>query len=151
MKKLIILFVLFILSVSIYAQNEEIEIIEIEEADTTNNDVFTVVDDFPSFSGGETKLYEFLANNIVYPKEAEKMGITGIVYVNFIIEQDGSISNARIIRDIGGGCGEEVLRVVNSMPKWNPGRQKGKAVRVQFNLPVKFTLGMETENNSSKE
>jgi protein TonB len=85
-----------------------------------------------------------------YPDEAEKMGITGIVYVNFIIEQDGSISNARILRDIGGGCGEEVLRVVNSMPKWNPGKQRGKTVRVQYNLPVKFTLE-DNENNSSKE
>jgi protein TonB len=150
MKKLIILFVLFILSASIYAQTEEIEIIEVEEADTTNNDVFTVVEETPSFPGGELKLYEFLANNMEYPDEAEKMGITGIVYVNFIIEQDGSISNARILRDIGGGCGEEVLRVVNSMPKWNPGKQRGKTVRVQYNLPVKFTLE-DNENNSSKE
>ncbi len=101
MKKLIILFVLFILSASIYAQTEEIEIIEAEEADTTNNDVFTVVEETPSFPGGELKLYEFLANNMEYPEEARMKGITGIVFATFIVENDGSITNVKILQDIG--------------------------------------------------
>lgn len=62
------------------------------------------------------------------------------MYVTFVVEKDGSITNPRIIRDIGGGCGDEVLRVVNAMPKWKPGKNRGKSVRVQFNLPVSFKL-----------
>ena len=62
------------------------------------------------------------------------------MYVTFVIEKDGSIANAKVLRDIGGGCGQEALRVVKSMPKWKPGRQHGNAVRVQFNLPISFNL-----------
>ncbi|MBR3939047.1 MAG: energy transducer TonB, partial [Bacteroidales bacterium] len=67
-------------------------------------------------------------------------GITGRVFLTFVVEKDGSIANARILRDIGGGCGQEALRVVKSMPKWIPGEQRGIPVRVQFNLPVYFKL-----------
>ncbi|MBR3939337.1 MAG: energy transducer TonB, partial [Bacteroidales bacterium] len=67
-------------------------------------------------------------------------GITGRVFLTFVVEKDGSIANARILRDIGGGCGQEALRVVKSMPKWTPGEQRGRPVRVQFNLPVSFEL-----------
>ncbi len=143
MKKLFILFALFILSTCIYAQTEEME--------TKPNEVFNIVEESPSFPGGDVKLYEFLAENLEYPEEARMKGISGIVYVSFIIEQDGSLTNATIIQDIGGGCGEEVLRVVNSMPKWSPGRQKGKAVRVQFNLPVKFTLEKNKKKKSPRK
>ncbi|PKP34305.1 MAG: energy transducer TonB, partial [Bacteroidetes bacterium HGW-Bacteroidetes-15] len=64
----------------------------------------------------------------------------GTVYVTFVVEPNGSISNVKLLRDIGGGCGTEAIRVVKAMPKWQPGKQRGKAVRVQFNLPVKFIL-----------
>ena len=109
---------------------------EIEEDIT----VFTVVDEDPSFPGGMDSLYAWLANNIQYPKTAREYRIVGTVYVTFIVERDGSISYPKILRDIGGGCGKEVLRLVRMMPKWNPGKQRGETVRVQFNLPVKFQL-----------
>lgn len=85
-------------------------------------------------------LYKYLASNIHYPALAKENNITGKVYVTFVVEKDGSIANPRILRDIGGGCGQEAIRVVKSMPKWKPGKQRGKAVRVQFNLPVSFNL-----------
>jgi periplasmic protein TonB len=103
-------------------------------------EIFTVVEESPGFPGGDEKLYEFLQKNMKYPQMARESGIQGIVYVTFVVEPDGSISNVRVLRDIGGGCGEEAIRVVKAMPRWTPGKQRGKAVRVQFNLPVKFTL-----------
>ena len=103
-------------------------------------EVFTVVEENPTFPGGETALYEYLGANIKYPEEAKELGIQGRVFVNFVVEKDGSVSNARVLRGIGGGCDEEALRVVKSMPKWTPGKQRGIPVRVSYNLPIKFTL-----------
>jgi len=103
-------------------------------------EIFTVVEEAPSFPGGDEKLYEFLGENMVYPQMARESGIQGIVYVTFVVEPNGAITNVRVLRDIGGGCGNEATRVVKAMPSWTPGKQRGKAVRVQFNLPVKFTL-----------
>ena len=96
--------------------------------------------DEPEYPGGIDALYKFLADNIQYPQIALNNGIEGKVYVTFVVEIDGSISTPRILRDIGGGCGQEVIRVVKMMPKWKPRKQRGKPVRTQFNLPVKFVL-----------
>jgi periplasmic protein TonB len=103
-------------------------------------EIFTVVEEPPVFIGGDEKLYKFLGDNMIYPQMARESGIQGIVYVTFVVEPNGAITSVRVLRDIGGGCGEEATRVVNAMPKWSPGKQRGIAVRVQFNLPVKFTL-----------
>lgn len=100
----------------------------------------TYIQKLPEYVGGEEKLYKYLGKNIVYPTIARENNISGIVIINFIVEKDGSISNARIIKEIGGGCGLEALRVVRAMPKWVPGKQDGKPIRVFFNLPIKFTL-----------
>ena len=99
-----------------------------------------VVEDDPEFSGGMEALYKFLRDNVQYPRLALENGIEGRVYVTFVVEEDGSITNPRLLRDIGGGCGQEAIRVVKMMPKWKPGKQQGKVVRVQFNLPVNFVL-----------
>lgn len=111
-----------------------------EEEDEAETQIFTVVENDPEFPGGMEALYKFLAQNIKYPQLARDNGITGKVYVTFVVERDGSIANPKVLRDIGGGCGQEAIRVVKSMPKWTPGKQRGKAVRVQFNLPVNFSL-----------
>jgi periplasmic protein TonB len=102
--------------------------------------VLLVVEQMPSFPGGEEVLYKFLSNNIKYPSVAKEKGISGTVIISFVIEEDGSVAEAKVLRGIGGGCDEEALRVVNLMPKWSPGKQSGKPVRVQYNLPIKFTL-----------
>lgn len=111
-----------------------------EEVEVAEEPIFTVVESEPEFPGGMEALYKYLAQNIKYPQLARENGITGKVYVTFVVEKDGSIANPRILRDIGGGCGAEAIRVVKAMPKWSPGKQRGKAVRVQFNLPVNFNL-----------
>ncbi|MDZ7742346.1 MAG: energy transducer TonB [Bacteroidota bacterium] len=118
--------------------DEYIPVFEEEEAEEA--EIFSVVESMPEFPGGQTALFKFLQQNIDYPEIAKESGIQGRVFVTFVVETDGSVTDVRILRGIGGGCDEEALRVVKSMPKWNPGKQRGKPVRVQFNLPVKFTL-----------
>jgi protein TonB len=103
-------------------------------------EIFTVVEEQPAYPGGEEARIAFLQNNIKYPEEAKELGIQGKVFVTFVVEVDGSITDVRVLRGIGGGCDEEAIRVVRSMPKWVPGKQRGVPVRVQFNLPIKFTL-----------
>ena len=102
--------------------------------------VYTVVEDMPRFPGGEESMFRYLAGNIKYPVAAKETGIQGTVHLTFVVETDGSISNVSVLRGIGGGCDEEAMRVVRSMPNWTPGNQQGRPVRVQFNLPVKFVL-----------
>ena len=122
-------------------KNIEITPVKIEEEEEEEEtQIFTVVENDPEFPGGMEALYKFLRDNIKYPQLARDNNITGRVYVTFVVERDGSIANPRVLKDIGGGCGAEAVRVVKSMPKWTPGKQRGKAVRVQFNLPVSFNL-----------
>ena len=102
--------------------------------------VYIVVDQMPEFPSGDKGLYEFIADNIKYPAEAKEEGIKGRVFVNFIVEPDGSVSDIRVLRGIGGGCDEEAVRVVESMPKFKPGMQDGEAVRVSYTIPVFFRL-----------
>lgn len=109
-------------------------------ADPDEGKVFTVVEEMPAFPGGEEKLLQFMGNNIKYPSIAKENGITGRVYVTFVVGKDGKVRDAKIARGIGGGCDEEALRVVRSMPDWKPGRQNGRDVQVQFTLPVNFNL-----------
>ena len=131
--------------------------------------IFKVVEEMPRFPGCEEenrtvkekdecakgKLLEFVYENLTYPTDARNAEIEGMCVLQFIIEKDGKISNAKIVRDIGEGCGAESLKVVNSMPTWTPGKQNGKAVRVQYTFPVKFKLeskelSAEEKNRSSK-
>jgi protein TonB len=124
-------------------QDTEIEVYVppvMEEEEVVEAEIFTVVESMPEFPGGQAKMMEFIAQNIKYPAMARESGIQGRVFVNFVVEPDGSVSNVKVLRGIGGGCDEEAVRVVKSMPNWTPGRQRGKAVRVSFNLPVRFTL-----------
>lgn len=101
---------------------------------------YIVVEQMPEFPGGEQNMRKFLSNNIRYPMMARESGIHGTVYVTFVVSVTGQISDVKLLRGIGGGCDEEAVRVVKSMPPWIPGRQTGKPVPVQFNLPIVFSL-----------
>ena len=94
----------------------------------------------PQYPGGEAAMMEFVAKNVVYPKEAQDKGISGRVFVSFIVEKDGSVSNVELKRGIGGGCDEEAVRVISAMPKWKPGKQNGQVVRVKYTVPLSFSL-----------
>lgn len=111
-----------------------------EEAEVQEQEIFQVVETAPSFPGGDGARMKFLQENIKYPQMARESGIQGTVYVTFVVERNGSVTDVKILRGIGGGCDEEAVRVVKNMPKWEPGKQRGKPVRVQFNMPIKFTL-----------
>ncbi len=127
-----------------YVSVASVAVAEVEDEDI-EEEIFMIVDTPPSFPGGDEALYRYLAENIKIPHYALENGFQGKVYLTFVVEKDGSLSRIRVLRDIGGGCGAEAVRVVKSMPKWIPGKQRGKPVRVQFNLPVNFRLPSKTE------
>lgn len=121
-------------------QDTEIEFIEEVTEEVVEEEIFTIVEEMPSFPGGEAKLFEYLGKNIKYPQIAKEAGISGIVYVTFVVDSNGNITEVQVLRGIGGGCDEEATRVVKNMPKWQPGKQRGKPVKVRYNLPIRFSL-----------
>ena len=102
--------------------------------------IFMVVESMPCFPGGDVARIKYLNENLKYPKSARESSIKGRVFVTFVVEKDGSISNVKILRGIGGGCDEEAIRVIKNMPRWIPGKQRNVPVRVQFNMPIRFVL-----------
>ncbi len=116
---------------------------EMGEVGNPEHEVYQIVEQMPQFPNGEEAMMQYIAEQVKYPAEAKKADAQGRVFVGFIVEPDGSLSDFKVLRGIGHGCDEEALRVVKSMPKWKPGMQRGKAVRVQYLVPVNFKL--ETE------
>jgi protein TonB len=102
--------------------------------------IFTFVEQKPEFPGGEVALQKYVQEHVRYPPLAHENGIEGTVHVEFVVNEDGLVSDPRILRGIGAGCDEEVLRVIKTLPRWKPGRNNGVAVPVYFTMPVKFTL-----------
>lgn len=110
------------------------------EEEVVEEEIFTIVEKMPEFPGGYEALFSYLGKALTYPAMAKDAKIQGKVYVTFVVDRDGSIANVKVLRGIGGGCDEEAVKVIKGMPKWEPGRQRGKAVRVQYNLPINFIL-----------
>lgn len=125
---------------TVFTQVQEFAPIVVEEEEIEEDVIFTVVEDQPSFPGGEEARIRYLQENLRYPQMAREAGIQGTVFVTFVVERDGSVTDVRVLRGIGGGCDEEAVRVVRNMPRWEPGRQRGQPVRVQFNMPIRFVL-----------
>ena len=105
-----------------------------------NSKVFDVVEQMPSFPGGHAALLQWLASNVSYPAEAAENGVQGRVIVQFVVEKDGSVSDAQVVKSVDPSLDKEARRVVLAMPRWNPGKQKGSAVRVKYTIPVTFKL-----------
>jgi protein TonB len=103
-------------------------------------EVFHIVEKMPMFPGGEIEMLKFLANNIQYPKEAIQLGIEGKVFIQFTVDKNGNIKDAKVVKGIGGGCENEALRVINMMPAWEPGMINNKAVSVKFVIPITFKI-----------
>lgn len=104
------------------------------------NGVYQICEQMPEFPGGVEALMDFVAKNVVYPQEAMDKEISGRVYVSFVIEKDGSVNEVKVMKGIGGGCDDEAVRVIKAMPKWKPGKQEGKPVRVSYMMPITFKL-----------
>ncbi|MBN2174388.1 MAG: TonB family protein [Bacteroidales bacterium] len=112
----------------------------VQKSTSQEEEVHKVVDKMPEYPGGVKAFQKFLIENIKYPEDAKKNGVTGTVFISFIIEKDGSVSHVKMLRGIGSGCDEEALRVVSMLPNYNPGIKDGKPVRTEFNVPIKFSL-----------
>lgn len=112
----------------------------VQEIETKEENVYTIVENMPEFPGGQEAMFTFISETITYPEEAKKNGIQGKVYVNFTVEKDGSIGDVKVIRGVHPLLDNEAMRVVESFPKWTPGTQRGKLVRVSYNLPLSFVL-----------
>tara|TARA_B100000965_G_scaffold254698_1_gene214448 strand:- start:39 stop:689 length:651 start_codon:yes stop_codon:yes gene_type:complete len=118
-------------------ETDEEEMIEIEEDD---EEFFMVVENMPEFPGGDLGLMKFIQKNVRYPAIAKEYNITGKVYVSFIVDKKGNVTNVKIVRGVDKNLDAEAVRVVSSLPKYKPGKQRGKAVRVMFTIPINFTL-----------
>ena len=105
-----------------------------------NQEVFDVVEQMPEYPGGMQALFQYMADNLKYPKDAMKQQVEGRVLVQFIVETDGSISNTEVIKRVFPSLDAEATRVISAMPKWTPGKQNGKVVRVKYTIPVSFRL-----------
>ena len=108
--------------------------------DIPDDTPFITVEQMPEFKGGLKEMYKFIGNIIEYPRMAIETSVSGRVFLTFVVERDGSTTDVQLVRGIGFGCDEEAIRVINAMPRWNPGKQRGNPVRVQFQMPIKFTL-----------
>lgn len=112
-----------------------------EEPKEEVDEIFTVVEETATPKGGMAAFYKYMGDKIKYPAQARRMGVEGKVFVQFVIGKDGSISDVKVVKGIGAGCDEEAVRVVQGSPSWNPGKQRGKAVKQRYTVPVFFKLG----------
>lgn len=119
---------------------QDIKIVPQEEPKEEVNKIFLVVEDAPSPQGGMQAFYDFVGKHLRYPPQARRMNVEGRVFVQFVVEKDGSLTDVKAIKGIGAGCDEEAVRVVESAPPWNPGKQRGQPVRVRMVLPIVFKL-----------
>ncbi len=112
----------------------------VEEEEEETNQIFTVVEEMPQFPGGETALMQYIAKGIKYPVIAQENGIQGRVVVSFVINKDGKVVDAQVVRGVDPSLDKEALRVIGTLPAWKPGKQRGKPVRVKYTVPVLFRL-----------
>jgi protein TonB len=126
-----------------FDENAAVKIVEFTdtEQEVEEQEVFYVVEDMPGFGDGDSnKFREYIAKNLRYPEVAAENGIQGRVFVQFVVEPDGRVSNVKVIRSVDPALDKEAVRVVESSPKWKPGKQRGKPVRVSFTFPIIFVL-----------
>ncbi|MCX6246794.1 MAG: M56 family metallopeptidase [Bacteroidetes bacterium] len=114
------------------------------------NGVYTLVEQQPKFAGGDEAMIKFLSENITYPEAAKKAGVQGKVFLTFVVQANGAVTDVKVLRGIGSGCDEEAVRVVKMMPNWIPGQEKGKNVAVQFNIPINFRLDADKKEPPKK-
>jgi protein TonB len=121
--------------------SEAVPVVVEKMAEEETDEVFVIVEQNPQFPGGNGEFLKFIANNMTYPRNAKVMGIEGKVFLKVIVGKDGSLMNPEIMKGIGGGCDEEALRVVMQSPRWKPGMQRGRPVKVSIVIPIVFKLG----------
>lgn len=121
-------------------ESYRVNVIQDDDTDTDEEQIFVIVEDMPEFPGGEIALLKWIAKSVKYPVIAQENGITGRVHLNFVINETGGIDNIVVTRGVDPSLDKEAVRVIKQMPKWKPGKQRGKAVKVSFSLPINFQL-----------
>ena len=114
---------------------------DFEIGEEVAEEIFTIVEEPAAPVGGMEAFYKFVRKNLKYPSQARRMGIEGKVYVQFVVDKDGTITDVKAVKGIGAGCDEEAVRVINKSPRWNPPKQRGKPVKQRIILPITFQLG----------
>ena len=138
-------------NISCISSEKQEEISEKQESRAAEGEVFQVVEEMPEFPGGMGECMKWLGQNIKYPADAKEKGVQGRVIVQFVVEKDGTIVNAKVVRGVDPDLDAEALRVVNQSPKWKPGKQKGEAVRVKYTLPIMFKLDNDSSDSKAAE
>lgn len=138
--KVLIVIVLVSSLIVLFGCKPSKQIINPAKSDQYHDEVMVTVDEMPEYPGGIVALTNFMAQTVRYPVEARRKGIQGRVYVNFVVEKDGSVGAVKIARGVNFDLDSEAMRVVNLLPRWNPGKQKGKLVRVSYTVPINFAL-----------
>ena len=138
-------------NISCISSEKQEEISEKQESRAAEGEVFQVVEEMPEFPGGMAECMKWLGQNIKYPAEAKENGVQGRVIVQMVVEKDGTITNAKVVRGVDPLLDAEALRVVNQSPKWKPGMQKGEAVRVKYTLPIMFRLSNDSSDSKAAE
>ena len=133
----LLLFILLFSPCVLYSQ----EALLLNEKHTTDEEIFMKVEEMPEFPGGYEGLAKYLSDSITYPAIAKEYNIQGKVYVQFVVEKNGKVSNVKVVRGVDKNLDKEAVRVVKSFPDWKAGKQRGKAVRVYFTVPINFQLG----------
>ena len=133
----LLLFILLFSPCVLYSEEAPL----LNEKHTTDEEIFMKVEEMPEFPGGYEGLAKYLSDSITYPAIAKEYNIQGKVYVQFVVEKNGKVSNVKVVRGVDKNLDKEAVRVVKSFPDWKAGKQRGKAVRVYFTVPINFQLG----------
>jgi len=140
MKRVLIIILLIFITIISFSQ----EVIDTTKLGMDNEDntvfQFAVIEDKPEFPGGQKALLDYIAKNVIYPEKAKENGVKGRVFVQFVIEKDGTVSNVKVASKVDPYLDKEAVRVVKSMPTWKPGKYKGKLISVQYLVPITFNL-----------
>ena len=136
----LVLLVIVFVPAGANAQNKKVEKAQTHKDTTTDDKVYEVCEQMPTYEGGDAVLLKYLTDSVKYPELAKKHGVQGRVVIGFIVEKDGSLTNVKVLRAVDRALDAEALRVVKGMPKWIPGRQNEQRVRVKYNVPVSFRL-----------
>ncbi|BDD11302.1 protein TonB [Fulvitalea axinellae] len=128
------------LDVEITEETEVEEVVFEEPAEEEAEEIFTIVEDQPEYPGGLKAFYKQVGKKLKYPSQARRMGVEGKVYVQFVVDKDGTLTEITVAKGIGAGCDEEAIRVLKTLPKWKPGKQRGRAVKVRMVIPIHFKL-----------
>ncbi len=150
MKRYLPIFFVLSSSFNLYSQSIMEDSLNIQNKDSITDEVFQIVENPAEPPGGYQSFYEFVAKRLRYPSEARKLSVQGKVYIQFIVDTDGSLTEVQAVKGIGAGCDEEAIRVIDLAPNWSPASQRGEFVRQRIILPITFKLGNRTYKDSDR-